>query len=394
MSSVKLIALGIASLVIAAAVWVPSLHLVYRPDVEEYFGRDKVAPRARELADYHMKLWTDPERFNKEIKKMRRSNAEWDFMGRTFLVCALSNMAIRDPGFEGPLLQAMDRIISETLRLESEEGMYHFLMPYAKTGDFKADPQRSQFIDGEIALMLAHRRMVEEKKAYKELLARRVSLMVDRMKLSPVLSAESYPDECWTFCNSIGLAAIKMADVLDGSDHSDFLREWIDRAKKELVHPQTGLLVSSYTVSGEHLDGPEGSSIWMASHALQVVDEEFAADQYERARKELAGNFLGFGYAREWPDSWVGPVDIDSGPVLPVIKISPGSSGLALLGAASHDDTGYLRQLLTSLNFAAFPSEKEGLLKYHASNQVGDAVLLYAFMQGPVWRKVKEGGKQ
>jgi hypothetical protein len=37
---------------------------------------------------------------------------------------------------------------------------------------------------------------------------------------------------------------------------------------------------------------------------------------------------------------------------------------------------------------AAFPSRKNGRLKYCASNPVGDAALLYASVLGPLWKKV------
>jgi uncharacterized protein YjaG (DUF416 family) len=36
---------------------------------------------------------------------------------------------------------------------------------------------------------------------------------------------------------------------------------------------------------------------------------------------------------------------------------------------------------------AAFPSRKNGQLKYCASNQVGDAALLYARVLGPLWER-------
>jgi hypothetical protein len=41
------------------------------------------------------------------------------------------------------------------------------------------------------------------------------------------------------------------------------------------------------------------------------------------------------------------------------------------------------------LNFAAFPSRRGNRLKYCASNQVGDAALLYAATLGPMWEKIK-----
>ena len=159
-------------------------------------------------------------------------------------------------------------------------------------------------------------------------------------------------------------------------------------ARDRLVEPRTGMLVSEYTWRGEHLDGPEGSSIFLVAHCLQLVDATFARDQYERAREQLGVELLGFAYAREWPASLVGPADIDSGPVIPVAGASAGASGMALVGAAAFDDDEMTAGLLTSLDFAAFPIEEEGALRYAAGNEVGDAVILYSMVQGPLWREV------
>ena len=49
----------------------------------------------------------------------------------------------------------------------------------------------------------------------------------------------------------------------------------------------------------------------------------------------------------------------------------------------------YFTKLLTSLNAGGFPVESGGQLRYQASNPVGDAVLLYALVQGPLWEKVR-----
>lgn len=388
MTKSKRILLGVVSLLVAAIIWLPVMHLLYARDASNHLSGEGLSPKARELAERHLRLWTDPKARQGEIRTMRRCNAEWDFMGRTFLVLALGNMAVREPGMKSECLEIMDTIIDETLRLEREEGLYFFLMPYAKSGSFVMEPAGSQFLDGEIALMLAVRRIVEEKEKYRKPLRERVDVMLGRMRQSPVLSAESYPNECWMFCNAVSLAAIRMADFLDGTDHSGFFREWVATAKEKLVHAETGLLVSSYTVGGMAMDGPEGSTIWMAAHCLRLVDEEFARDQYRRARKELGRKVLGFGYGREWPVSWVGPMDVDSGPVIPVLGVSAGSSGLAFVGAGAFGDEEYLEALTATLDFAAFPSRKDGELRYCASNQVGDAVLLYSAVMGPVWERV------
>jgi linalool dehydratase/isomerase-like protein len=381
------LALTSVSLLIAALIWLPCMHLFFKVDLDAR----GLSPMQTALLGRQVALWKGPPAAHPEVQQMRAANPEWDFMGRTYLVLSLANIALRDPAGAPQHLALMDTIIADTLRTERNKGMRHFLMDYVRGGVFVVQPARSLFVDGEIALMLAARRMVEEKPEYKPLLTERVVLMVRHMKRSPVLSGESYPDECWTFCNTVALAAIRMADALDGSDHSKLAAAWVTRARERLINEKTGLLVSAYRFTGETKYGPEGSSIWMAAHCLQLIDQDFANDQYARAKKELGRSMLGFGYAREWPASEQGHVDIDSGPVMPGLQLSPASSGLAMVAASAFGDREYLAQLLTSLRFGGLPARTpDGGLKFCASNQVGDAVALYAVSLGPLWERVKE----
>jgi hypothetical protein len=255
-------------------------------------------------------------------------------------------------------------------------------------------PERSLFLDGEIALMLASRRMLEEKEEYKTLLTERINIMTDEFARSPHLILESYPDECWMFDHCLALDAMKMADYLDGSDHSKLIHDWIAMAKQKLIDSESGLLLASFTTDDVPLGGPQGSTLWMVAHALQILDADFARDQYQRARKQLGEITLGFGYAHEWPATWKGPANIDSGPIFPVFNISAGSSGMAPIGASAFEDETFLKSLASTLNFAAFPSRHKSQLKYCASNQVGDAALLYATTLGPLWQKIQTGAKR
>jgi Linalool dehydratase/isomerase len=266
-------------------------------------------------------------------------------------------------------------------------------MPYARGRPFVVQPARSLFLDSEIALMLAARRVVQDRPDYRAPLTERVNAMVARLQGSPLLVAESYPDECWIFDHAIALAAIRVADFLDGTDHSALLRDWVASARAHLIEPKTGLLVSSFTTRGEVMDGPEGSTIWVTAHFLRLVDEDFAHDQYARARRELGRSLLGFAWSREWPVAVRGPQDIDSGMVIPGLDVSAGGSGLAFIAAASFGDAGYLRELHTTLDFAAFPVRESGRLRYCASNLVGDSAMLYADVLGPLWAKVQGGRK-
>ena len=321
---------------------------------------------------------------------MRASNAEWDFMGRTYLVLALANMALDEPSQADSYLGVMDTIIDETLRLEEAKGMFFFMMDYARLGNFKAQPPRSTFLDGEIAMMAAARQLVHPLPKYSPLLAQRVDLLVDYLSKGPVMCGESYPDECWMFCNAVAAAAVRMSDRIDGRDHSAFIKQWLATVKAKLVHRPSGLLISSFTYDGGAKDGPEGSSIWMVAHCLSVVDPAFAAEQYRLARQQIGREVAGFGFAREWPSTWVGTPDVDSGPIIPFFEASTSSSGMAILGAATFHDDDYLRSLLTTLRFAGFPIRHGEELRFAAGNQVGDAVLLYALVQGPLWERVAQ----
>jgi len=384
---------GPLALALASAVWLPSVHWLFVRPPETYLADSTggVAPHPRALADRQLTLWTDPDLKARELARMRGRNAEWDFMGRSFLVWSLSEMSLRDPASAPRHLAVADEIIDETLRLEREHGQTVFLLPYASRRPWVVRPARSLFVDGEIALMLAMRRMADDKPAYHDALAERVDAIVSRLQASPLLVSESYPDECWLFDHAIALAAIRLADHLDGTDHSAFLRTWLSEARRRFTDPRTGLLVSSFSTAGDIGDGPEGSSIWGALHFLRLVDEDFARAQYALARRELAHGLGGFAWSREWPRSAAvheAALDVDSGMIIPGLDISAGGSGLAFIGASSFGDADYLGRLHATLDFAAFPLREHGGLRYCASNLVGDAVLLYAGVLGPIWNKV------
>lgn len=363
-------------LLVATVVWLPAMHGFFGLDTGER-GRvaDKLAARA-----------LSPE--GAGTASMRAVNPEWDFMRRTYLVLALANRALANPAERARDLAAIDTIVDDTLKAAREDGDEHFMLPYAKRGPFEDRQARSLFIDGELVAMIAARELVEPRPRAQSRLAEartRAARIEQAMRRSPSLSGESYPNECWTFCNTTALAGLVMLDRATGSDHSQLAEDWVTHAKEHLVEPKTGLLVSSYTWDGQVLDGPEGSSIWMSAHNLLIVDAAFARDQYARARKELGASFAGFGWAREWPRGMPQRPDVDSGPIVPLVDASAGSSGLALLGASAFGDETWLRSLLASVELTGFRDESTG--RYRASNDVGDAVLLYALSFGPLWTK-------
>ena len=379
---------GLLSMGAASAIWLPTAHCAmgYRRSLPDI---GPLPSWIMQLAERHLAIWEAGDG-EADIAKMREVNAEWDFMGRTFLVLALANIALWDRRLQKRILLVLDRIIEDTLALEKKESMYYFLMDYAKGAPWLYRPEQSLFVEGEIALMIGARRLLEDTPSHKREAGRRVRRILSQMNAGPIGSAESYPDECWTFCNTTALAALRCADAVDKTEHHALYRRWLEVAKTQLIDKKTGLLVSSYALDGTLGDGPEGSSIFMSAHNLLLLDEEFAADQYRRSKTELVRGVLGFRFAREWPKSQVGPVDVDSGPIVPYLEASPSASGFAVLAASAFGDQRLLRDLIASLELTGFPLVEDGKRRYAVGNQVGDAVVLYGLVFGPLWARAKE----
>jgi hypothetical protein len=376
---------------LALALWLSGLRLFYRPSATELRPPDqRVSALARPLIERQLAAWSMSEASTPEIHRMRASNPEWDLMARTYLVLALANVALREPSRASEYVQVIDRVIDDTLALERARGQGYFLLPYARARAWVHPSQRSLFVDGEVALMVAARRMLrDDREDFRRVLGERAAQIEAQMGAGSIASAESYPDECWTFCNTVALAALRVREGLDGVSHEALVQRWLGYARARLVDRATGLLVSSYTLDGSVREGPEGSSIYMVAHDLALLDRRFAEEQYRRARALLNGEILGFGYAREWPAQSPRGADIDSGPTVPWVGANAGASGLALLGAGSFDDVGTLAGLVASVELAAFPVREGRTKRYLASNAVGDAVLLYSLVQGPLWSAVE-----
>jgi hypothetical protein len=306
-------------------------------------------------------------------------------MARTFMVLAFANHALADPERRAMYLAMIDRIVDTTIADDDRAGPHVFLLPYSHRAPFRDTAGRSLFVDGEIALMLAARQLVERAPEREVMTRMWIERVIGQLERAPKLFGESYPDEVWVFCNTVALGAIRLHDASVGTPeaHADLMKRWVASARETSIDRATGLLVSKTTLDGDVGDGPEGSTLWLAADMLLLVDEDFARDQYARARRELGGELFGYAWAREWPAAWPGRDDIDSGPTVPIVGANAGSSGLALVAARAFHDDAFTRGLVASLELAGFPAH--GGATYAAGNPLPDAHLLNPLASGPQW---------
>ena len=98
-------------LLVSFGVWVFVLSALFQPNLAQYRSAAGISPKDQALAARHLAYWSDDAARASELAALRNSNPEWDFMGRTFLVLALANMAERQPGESARYLAVMDQII-------------------------------------------------------------------------------------------------------------------------------------------------------------------------------------------------------------------------------------------------------------------------------------------
>ena len=322
---------------------------------------------------------------------MRELNAEYDFMARTFLVLALADEALEDPAQRDENIQLMDVIIDDTLATEDREGQAHWLMAYWNPAA-AVGTGRSLFVDGEVLVMVTARRLLDDSRPDLRLeTERRSALVRSNLTHGPTLGlAESYADEGWLFCHAMALLGLRAEEVLDGVDHSALFDQFESTARTRLLDPDgSGLLVSSFNMQAGMGDGPEGSSIWLASTALAVVLPELAAEQYTLARAALGRSILGLGYSREWSEGRASLEDVDSGPLVPVLEASTSASGFAIAAARMHGDQHWSDQLDEALGAAEALIRCSTELQRWASNPVGDAVIVWGQGVGPLFSRLQ-----
>jgi hypothetical protein len=370
-------------------VWLTSPWF-YVPNVAPYYGEAAMPNDVRQELDVFYALWDDPEAARDAHAAMARENPEWDLISRTFTGYSLANVALQYPQERVRALRTLDRIIEDTVGPDELATEWRrFMLPYGNAQAFIHEPQRSTMVDGEIALLIGLRRLVDDPEDYKyrSLHARLVDYSIDAIDASPAMCAESYPDECWLFCTPMALAAIRVWDVLEGEDHTDLFRRWEAVAREKLVDPDLGLFKSAVTREGRVIHPPEGSTLWVAPYALEIVAPELAKEQYELMKTHLTGELACFRFGREWPRGKETAWDIDSG--FTPFGMGPASTGFAMVASKELDDRAFFSELLGLVEFVGVPTDQAGQHRYRSSNLVGHSIFLLAKTTGPAWDEVK-----
>ena len=123
--------------------------------------------------------------------------------------------------------------------------------------------------------MLGARRLISDD-AWEEEMDERAAVVTESLGAASELPlAESYPDEGWMFCHVMAMIGLRMHEVTNGADHHVLTERFVASVKSNLIHSDTGMMVSEFDMQGRTMDGPEGSSIWFTSVGMLLLDPEF-----------------------------------------------------------------------------------------------------------------------
>ncbi|HJN72683.1 MAG TPA: hypothetical protein QGF58_02000 [Myxococcota bacterium] len=220
---------------------------------------------------------------------------------------------------------------------------------------------------GYSALALARHQQIDRDFAHEaELDAMTEALLADLD--GPVYELQTYPGEVYPPDIAVVAAALTVAG------HGEAVQAWLPAFREVAIDPDSGMLYQALSaVDGSPRDLPRGSGTAFAVYFAHYADPELSAELY-RALEDRQRHLGPFGGVREYPVGVDGHGDIDSGPVLFGIGVSP--TGFSLAGARLHGDRdSYLRNLRTARLFG-LPVPARGGSWYATGGGLGNAILL------------------
>ena len=178
----------------------------------------------------------------------------------------------------------------------------------------------------------------------------------------------------------VTIVALHHHDLLFGDYYNETVERWLEKAKNEWIHPNTGLLFSQ-TSSRTDDRPPRGSYSALSTYYLTLTDPDFALQQYRSmmdtfAQEEPVAGKTVFGikeYLRKSPQM---TLDMDAGPI--VSGFSPSGTAWAIGSATYFEDWETRSRLLRTGEMAGGTIKRHGKQHYRLADfaLVGEAVVL------------------
>ena len=211
-----------------------------------------------------------------------------------------------------------------------------------------------------------------------------------RILQSPIMNLPTYPGESIYIPDMlVAIVALNNYASQYNGEYSSTVKLWIERAKKEWIDKETGLLASFLVQNGNSamIEPPvKGSYSALNCYYLSLIDTEFAKEQYDCLKKNFRQSFP-FAGLREYHDRiCLFGMDIDAGPI--IFNLSPSGTGFVIGAATSLEDMEFRNKLLKTAEIGGSTVTWFGKSHYLLANValVGEAIILAMRTSAPQTR--------
>ena len=379
-----IICLIVVILITVKVIWVVSATIGYGSLEGE---RKEIVHRANYLTSM---VCTSPQDLLNEMPNGigEQFQGEWALYTCSMTSAALANIAILYPQNKELSIKFIGQIIDIAMSEEIRE--YDRLR-------WREDPMDGIYGNlshisyySHLAWMISRYKQIGGDGKYDGLYHTLCKSMNRRIRQSPIMNLPTYPGESIYIPDMlVAIVALNNYASQYNGEYSSTVKLWIERAKKEWIDKETGLLASFLVQNGNSamIEPPvKGSYSALNCYYLSLIDTEFAKEQYECLKKNFKQTFPFVGL-KEYHNRtcWFG-MDIDAGPI--IFNLSPSGTGFVIGAATSLEDMEFRNQLLKTAEIGGSTVTWFGKSHYLLANValVGEAIILAMRTSAPQTR--------
>ena len=313
---------------------------------------------------------------------------EWALYTCSMTSAALANIAILYPQNKELSIKFISQIIDIAMSEEIREYDRLRWREDPKDGIYGNLSHISYY--SHLAWMISRYKQIGGDGKYDDLYHSLCKAMNRRIRQSKSLNLPTYPGE-YIYIPDMLVAIVALANYSSQYDgkYSTTVNMWVERAKKEWIDKETGLVASfleAYNDSVQIVLPVKGSYSALNCYYLSLVDPEFAKEQYDCLMKNYKQGFPFAGIKEYHDKTCLFGMDIDAAPI--IFNLSPSGTAFTIGCATSLDDMEFRNKLLKTAEIGGSTVTWFGKSHYLLANLalVGEAIVLAMRTSAPQTR--------
>lgn len=301
-----------------------------------------------------------------------RFDGEWDLVTCQMAVIGLAQVALEHPDTEAETRPARDRCLDW---LVTPEARRFGTAAWGTDAMEQLQTEPGHAYLGYVNLALALDALVRPDgvdnphEAHLDAISEGFLRWMDR----PVRELRTYPGETYPPDQATVLASLVVRARARNEPWPTGLPHFVYRFGHAARDPDTGWIRQSISpADGTAVYGVRGSGTAFTAAWMAWVDPTLSRELFAAHRDQGLRGFAGFGGMREYPPGVSGWGDIDSGPVLFGVGVSP--TGFALASARAHRDPETHRRLYRTAHLFGLPVR--GGRRFLTGGGIGNALML------------------